>query len=55
MYFILVGCILLSYVHEYFSNIVPAITTENLLVLLLFSLFTTCLGPYGPSSGEQRE
>jgi hypothetical protein len=35
----------------YLSNI-PAIATENLLVLLLFSLFTTCFGPYGPSSGE---
>jgi hypothetical protein len=34
----------------YLSNI-PAIATENLLVLLLFSLFTTCFGPYGPSSG----
>jgi hypothetical protein len=35
----------------YLSNI-PAIATENLLVLLLFFLFTTCFGPYGPSSGE---
>jgi hypothetical protein len=31
---------------------IPAIATENLLVLFLFSLFTTCFGPYGPSSGE---
>jgi hypothetical protein len=38
-------------VYLYFSNI-PAIATENLLALLLFSLFTTCFGPYGPSSGE---
>jgi hypothetical protein len=37
--------------HVYLSNI-PAITTENLLVLLLFSLFTTCFSPYGPSSAE---
>jgi hypothetical protein len=35
----------------YLSNI-PAIATENLLAFLLFSLFTTCFGPYGPSSGE---
>jgi hypothetical protein len=49
--FILVGCILLRYIYVYLSNI-PAIETENLLVLLLFSLFTTCFGPYGPSSGE---
>jgi hypothetical protein len=37
--FILVGCILLRNVYVYLSNI-PAIATENLLVLLLFSLFT---------------
>jgi hypothetical protein len=49
--FILVGWILLRYVYVYLSNI-PAIATENLLVLLLFSLFATCFGPYGPSSGE---
>jgi hypothetical protein len=51
LYFILVRCILLRYVYVYLSNI-PAIATENLLVLHLFSLFTTCFGPYGPSSGE---
>jgi hypothetical protein len=51
VYFILVGCILLRYVYVYLSNI-PAIATENLLVLLLFSLFATCFGPYGPSSGK---
>jgi hypothetical protein len=28
----------------------PAIATDNLC--LLFCLFTTCFGPYGPSSGE---
>jgi hypothetical protein len=44
--FILVGCILLRYVYVYLSNI-PAIATEDLLVLLLFSLFTTCFGPSG--------
>jgi hypothetical protein len=32
--FILVGCILLRYVYVYLSNI-PAILTENLLVLLI--------------------
>jgi hypothetical protein len=37
--------------YVYLSNI-PAIATENLLALLLFSLFTTYFGPYGPSSGE---
>jgi hypothetical protein len=31
--------------YVYLSNI-PAIATENLLVLLLFSLFTTCFGPF---------
>jgi hypothetical protein len=46
-----VGCILLRYVYVYLSNI-PAIATENLLVLLLFSLFATCFGLYGPSSGD---
>jgi hypothetical protein len=51
LYFILVECILLRYVYVYLSNI-PAIATENVLLLLLFSLFTTCFGPYGPSSGE---
>jgi hypothetical protein len=40
---ILVGCILLRYVYVYLSNI-PDIATENLLVLLLFSLFTACFG-----------
>jgi hypothetical protein len=39
--------------YVYLSNI-PAIATENLLVLLLFSLFTTCFGSYGPSSGEMQ-
>jgi hypothetical protein len=42
--FILVGCILLRYVYVYLSNI-PAMATENLLLLLLFSLFTTCFWP----------
>jgi hypothetical protein len=37
--------------HVYVSNI-PAIATANLLGFLLCSLFTTCFGPYGPSSGE---
>jgi hypothetical protein len=51
--FILVGCMsrYIYVYHVYLSNI-PAIATENLLVLVLFLLFTTCLGPYGPSSGE---
>jgi hypothetical protein len=31
---------------------IAAIATGSLLVLLLFSLFTTCFGSYGPSSGE---
>jgi hypothetical protein len=35
--FILVGCILLRYVYVYLSNI-PANVTENILVLLLFSV-----------------
>jgi hypothetical protein len=30
---------------------IPAMATENLLVLF-FSLFTICFGPFGPSSGE---
>jgi hypothetical protein len=39
------------FVYIYLSNM-PAIATEYLLVLLLFSLFTICFGLYGPSSGE---
>jgi hypothetical protein len=39
--------------HIYLSNI-PAIATENLLASLLFSLFTTCFGPYGQSLGEMQ-
>jgi hypothetical protein len=34
-----------------FLGHIPAIATENLL-MLFFSLFTTCFSPFGPSSGE---
>jgi hypothetical protein len=34
-----------------FFRHIPAIATENLL-MLFFSLFTTCFGPFGPSSSE---
>jgi hypothetical protein len=40
-----------SYV--YFPNI-PA-TEDNLYFFILFCLFTTCFGPYGPSSGETQQ
>jgi hypothetical protein len=31
---------------------IPAIVTDNLYFFIAFCLFTTCFGPYGPSSGE---
>jgi hypothetical protein len=31
---------------------IPPIATDNLYFFILFCLFTTCFGPYGPSSGE---
>jgi hypothetical protein len=37
-----------------FPNI-PAIATDNLYFFILFCLFTTCFGPYGPSSGETQQ
>jgi hypothetical protein len=39
-----------TYLNISFKHI-PAIATENLL-MLFFSLFTTCFGPFGPSSCE---
>jgi hypothetical protein len=33
--------------HIWYPSNIPAIATENFLVLLLFSLFTTCFGPTG--------
>jgi hypothetical protein len=42
------SCCVILYV--YLSNI-PAIATE-IFVVILFCPFTTCFGPYGPSSGE---
>jgi hypothetical protein len=52
-YFILVGSILLRNVYIKYKTIrrTPAIATESIL-LMLFSYFTTCFGPTGPSSGE---
>jgi hypothetical protein len=50
-FFFFVGWILLQYLYVYFPNI-PAIATDNLYFFILFCLFTTCFGPYGPSSGE---
>jgi hypothetical protein len=44
------SCIVLILLRISFKHI-PAITTENLF-MLFFSLFTTCFGPFGPSSGE---
>jgi hypothetical protein len=51
IYFIFVGCILLRYLYVYFQNI-PTIATDSLDFFIVFCLFTTCFGPYGPSSGE---
>jgi hypothetical protein len=36
--------------YVYFPNI-PAIATDNLYFFILFCMFITCFGPYGPSSG----
>jgi hypothetical protein len=41
-----------TYFHYvYFSNIYPQ-SQLIIFISLLYSLFTTCFGPYGPSSGE---
>jgi hypothetical protein len=36
----------------YFPNIYPRSQLITFISLSLFCLFTTCFGPYGPSSGE---
>jgi hypothetical protein len=41
------NCVNIYHCHKFLDRI----ATENLL-MLFFSLFTTCFGPFGPSSGE---
>jgi hypothetical protein len=40
--------------YVYISNI-PAIATENFCCYFYFCLYTTCFGPYGPTSGETQQ
>jgi hypothetical protein len=55
-YFIFVGCILLRYLHMLYKHTTqkPYICDPQtqLTISLLFQNFTTCFGPYGPSSGD---
>jgi hypothetical protein len=54
--FILVGCILLRYLHmlyKHTTQTIHVIRKRNLTAYLLFQKnFTTCFGPYWPSSSD---